>query len=173
MPWKEVPKEAIIFDPKVQSYCNNPEYLCPYYKHSWACPPEAPYLEKEIMNYAKYYLIYTKFDLTKSSENKSKNYIGYSYMRKIMEEEMEEFLQQHQNSFKESRVLWDGHCRICEKENKKCSIEENVPCRYPEKIRYSMEAVGIDVTKTVKNLNIEIEWPPVNHVYRFGLVCVK
>jgi hypothetical protein len=36
-----------------------------------------------------------------------------------------------------------------------------------------MEAVGIHVTDTVKNLNLDIEWPPTNHVYRFGLVCLK
>jgi len=33
--------------------------------------------------------------------------------------------------------------------------------------------VGIDVTQTVRKLDIDIEWPPTNHVYRFGLVCVK
>ena len=44
-------------------------------------------------------------------------------------------------------------------------------CRYSDKNRYSMEAVGIEVTKTVRALNFEIQWPPKNHVYRFGLVC--
>jgi len=173
MPWKEIIRDAIIFDPKVQSYCNNPEYLCPYYGHSWACPPEAPYLEHEIMNYDKFYLIYTKFDIKEKGNNKSKNSFKYKDMREIMEQEMEKFLNQYRNEFKEIKILWDGHCRVCEKENRKCSIEEDAPCRYPDKIRYSMEAVGIDVTQTVKNLNIDIEWPPINHVYRFGLVCVK
>ena len=44
---------------------------------------------------------------------------------------------------------------------------------YPDKKRYSMEAVGIDVTAVTKNLNIPIEWPPTNHIYRFGLICFK
>jgi predicted metal-binding protein len=173
MPWKEISKDLIIFDPIVQSYCNNPEYLCPYYGHSWACPPNAPYLEEEIMNYKKYYLIYTKFDLKGKKHNKHKKSLSYSYMRENMEYEMENFLETHREKFNELRILWDGHCRICEKEDKKCSIEDDDPCRYPDKIRYSMEAVGIDVTQTVKNVNIDIEWPPINHVYRFGLVCIK
>ena len=173
MPWKEIAKTSIIFDPIVQSYCKNPEYICPYYGHSWACPPKAPYLEKEIMNFEKFYLIYTKFEFKEKDHNKKRIGLGYSHMRGIMEQEMERFLNQYQGDLKEIKILWDGHCRICEKENKKCSIDEATPCRYPEKIRYSMEAVGIDVTKTVRNLNIDIEWPPINHVFRFGLVCSK
>ncbi|MHA1412798.1 MAG: DUF2284 domain-containing protein, partial [Promethearchaeota archaeon] len=47
------------------------------------------------------------------------------------------------------------------------------PCRYPDKIRYSMEAVGINVTETVRKLNFKIEWPPKKHVYRFGVACLK
>jgi predicted metal-binding protein len=173
MPWKEIPQEALIFDTKVQSYCNNPKYVCPYFGHSWACPPKAPYLEEEIMSYESYFLIYTKFDLKGNSMKNKKRYKGYSYMRKIMEKEIESFLKQHNDRFDELKILWDGHCRICEKENKTCSIENNIPCRYPNKIRYSMEAVGIDVTQTVKNVNLDIEWPPVNRIYRFGLICAK
>ncbi|MFW9929738.1 MAG: DUF2284 domain-containing protein, partial [Candidatus Thorarchaeota archaeon] len=127
----------------------------------------------EIMSYQKYYLIYTKFDLNKEEEKGISNQYSYNYMREIMEVEMEKFLQEYQGKLKELRVLWDGHCRICEKENKKCSIELDTSCRYPDEIRYSMEAIGIDVTKTVKNVNLDIEWPPITHIYRFGLVCAK
>ena len=173
MPWKEIPKNAIIFDPKVQSYCNNPKFKCPYYGHSWACPPEAPYLEDEIMKYENFYLIYTKLNLKNDSRKENRKKYNYNKMRKIMEREMEKFIILHQNKFNEIRILWDGHCRICEKENLKCSIDDDSPCRYPDKIRYSMEAVGINVSQTVKNVDIDIEWPPVNHVYRFGLVCSR
>ena len=61
-----------------------------------------------------------------------------------------------------------GHCDFCKW---KCPNRNSPPCRaggLP-----SMEAVGINVDKTVKNLNIEIEWPPTNFIYRFGLVCFK
>ncbi|MFW9770939.1 MAG: DUF2284 domain-containing protein, partial [Candidatus Thorarchaeota archaeon] len=51
--------------------------------------------------------------------------------------------------------------------------QSNKPCRYPNEIRYSMEAVGIDVDKTVKKLNIKLEWPPKNYAYRFSLICFK
>lgn len=173
MPWEEIPKNAIIFDPEVQTYCNNPKYRCPFYGHSWGCPPEAPYLEDEIMKYEKFYLIYIKLNLNDESRKDNRKGYNYNEMRERMEREMDKFFILHQNKFNEIRILWDGHCRICEKENEKCSINNGSPCRYPDKIRYSMEAVGIEVSQTVKNVNIDIEWPPVNHVYRFGLVCTR
>jgi len=55
----------------------------------------------------------------------------------------------------------------------KCTYDSGEPCRYPNKKRYSMEAVGIHVTNTVKDLNLDIEWPPVNYYYRFGLICIR
>ncbi len=173
MPWKEIPKDTIIFDPKVQLYCNNPKYRCPYYEHSWGCPPKAPYLEEEVMAYERYYLIYFRFDLKDKNSGKIADSPSYKDMRKVMEKEMEDFIHSHQGKSEEMKILWDGHCRTCEKEGKTCTLDEGIPCRYPDKIKYSMEAVGINVTETVKKANLDIEWPPINHVFRFGLVCEK
>ena len=63
MPFKEIKFRNIIFDPKVQTHCVNPNFQCPSYDHSWACPPVAPYLEQEVSRYKKFYLIYVRFDL--------------------------------------------------------------------------------------------------------------
>lgn len=48
--------------------------------------------------------------------------------------------------------LGAGPCYFC----KECNIEEE-QCRYPEKARPAMEACGIDVFSTVKNLGFPIE----------------
>ena len=91
-----------------------------------------------------------------------------------MEQEIHLFIDKSQNSYKERFILWDGFCRICfNKKDNGCTYDSGNPCRYPDKKRYSMEAVGIDVTNTVKKLNQAIEWPPINYAYRFGLVCFK
>ncbi|TXT59581.1 MAG: hypothetical protein BAJALOKI2v1_190005 [Promethearchaeota archaeon] len=188
MPWKRINKKDIKFDPEVQTYCVSEQFNCPNYNHSWACPPEAPYLEEEILqNYRKFYLVYSKMQLNqkitteqrsgnKSSRNRSKNLSSlqkYNLIRNKIEQEIEKFLNDPPEDFEEVRVLWDGHCRICEEQGKKCTYDEGIACRYPEKIRYSMEAVGIHVTKTVKKVDIDIEWPPRNHIYRFALICLK
>ncbi|MHA1149229.1 MAG: DUF2284 domain-containing protein [Promethearchaeota archaeon] len=54
-----------------------------------------------------------------------------------------------------------------------CTYDEGKACRYPELMRISMEASGIDVNATVKNIKINLEWPPITKSYRFSLVCLK
>ena len=183
MPAVEINVEDIIFDPKVQNYCNNSKFKCPNYGHSWACPPEAPYLEENVSRYEKFFLIYYEFNLKeyvernklefpKRSEEKIRNsFYHKDIVRDYLAKEIITFLQNYSESYNEKFILWDGYCRICFKEGKNCTYDDGIPCRYPDKKRFSMEAVGIDVDKTVKSVDIEIEWPPINYAYRFGLIC--
>lgn len=186
LPYLEIKLGDISFDPKVQTYCVNPSFKCPSYGHSWACPPEAPYLEEEVSKYQKFCLVYVKFNLSnyiqdvktkhpKRSEINIRNaFFMNNLLRDKLEQEINNFIEEDQILYKKRFVLWDGFCRICyNNTDKGCTYDSGDPCRYPDKKRYSMEAVGIEVTKTVKNLNINLEWPPKDFVYRFGLVCTK
>jgi predicted metal-binding protein len=161
-------------------------FKCPSYGHSWACPPEAPYLEEVVSTFNKFFLIYYELDINKYiqenrnvipklSEEKIKNelYTGI-FLRNRLENEIINFLDYYQSNYKEKLILWDGFCRVCSnKIDKGCTYDSGKPCRYPDKKRYSMEATGISVTDMVKRLNLNIEWPPTNYVYRFGLICFK
>ncbi|MFX1409732.1 MAG: DUF2284 domain-containing protein [Promethearchaeota archaeon] len=186
MPILKIKLEDIYFDPKVQTYCVNPNFKCPNFGHSWACPPEAPYLEEEVSKYQKFFLIYVKFNLRdyykkvkekfpKRSEESIKNaFLMKEFLRDKLEQEIVNFIEEMHSLYKKRLILWDDFCRVCYNEkDKACNYDSGNPCRYPNKIRYSMEAVGIDVTKTVKNLNFGIEWPPNDFIYRFGLICIK
>jgi predicted metal-binding protein len=186
MPSMEINFDQIVFDPEVQTYCDNPKFKCPHYGHSWCCPPSAPYLEEKISQYKKHlFLIYVKFDLKKHIKEmkveypkKKENRIWTSiyrnnFVRDYLEKEILVFLENYNETYNDKLILWDGHCKICEKEGNRCTYDSKEPCRYPKDKRYSMEAVGINVDKTVRKLNIQIEWPPTNFIYRFGLVCFK
>ncbi len=186
MPFLEIRFKDIIFDPKVQTYCINSNFKCPSYAHSWACPPETPYLEQELSQYIKFYLIYIKFNLASHIENikiknpkrNEKSIKNNLFMKNLLRDKLEQeinwFIDRYQNSYDVQLILWDGFCRLCFNEkNEGCTYDKGDPCRYPDNIRYSMEAVGIDVNQTVKNLNFNLEWPPNEFVYRFGLVCFK
>ncbi len=63
LPFHKLSFKDIEFDKKVQEYCNNPKYKCPHYGHTWSCPPEAPYLENEVSNFHKFFLIYFELSL--------------------------------------------------------------------------------------------------------------
>ncbi len=185
MPFKEIKFDDLVFDIKVQTYCNNPKFRCPNYGHSWACPPESPFLKETVSEFKKFYLIYYQFNLKeyvekeriknpKRSEKRIKeSFYREEFIRDYLEQEIIKFIRNYETPYDNMLILWDGYCRICYKERKQCTYDQKQPCRYPEKIRYSMEACGIDVNATVKKVNIELEWPPVNYSYRFGLVCYK
>jgi predicted metal-binding protein len=186
MPFLEAKLQDIIFDPKVQTYCVSPSFKCPSYGHSWTCPPEAPYMEDIVAQFKEFFLIYYQLDLSeyiknqkmvypKKSEASIKNMLYSSgFLHNKLENEILEFIEKYSKPFKEKLVLWDGYCRICSnKLDKGCTYDSGKPCRYPEERKYSMEAVGIDVTKTVSQLKLDIEWPPTNFLYRFGLICFK
>lgn len=186
MPFLKVELKDIIFDPKVQTYCVSPSYKCPSYGHSWACPPEAPYLEAEVAKFKEFYLIYYQLNLSdyikkekakypEKSEATIKNMVyTNNLLHDKLENEIIDFLDKYKKPYEEKLILWDGYCRICSnKLDKGCTYDTGKPCRYPDKRKYSMEAVGIEVTTTVANLNLNIQWPPKDFLYRFGLICFK
>lgn len=186
MPFLKIKLDDIIFDPKVQTYCVSPNYKCPSYGHSWACPPEAPYFEEIVAKFNEFYLIYYELDLNEyvaKEKNKNPNLSEKSIKDKLysgkdlrnkLEKEIYKFLENYQEKYEEKLILWDGFCRVCfNKTDKGCTYDSGNPCRYPDKKRFSMEATGIAVTDMVKKLDLNIEWPPTNYVYRFGLICFR
>ena len=187
MPSLEIKYSEIFFDPKVQTMCISPSFTCPYYNHSHSCPPVAPYLEKEISSFKKFYLIYSKTNLSEyikkikmkypnRSEFKIKNSF---YMKNLYKDdlykEVDKFLTSINNNFSETMLLYDGTCRICHnKQDGSCTFDGGKPCRYPNKKRFSMEAVGIEVIRTVYDLkHKDFEYPSKDYAYRFGLVCLR
>jgi predicted metal-binding protein len=59
-----------------------------------------------------------------------------------------------------------GFCRLCEK----CDLAS--PCKHPFEARPSMEAVGIDVVSTTKNIGLGVEFSPRDKIIVTGLVLI-
>jgi predicted metal-binding protein len=190
MPFIEIKYEDIHFDPKVQEMCVSSSFKCPFYGHSWSCPPNSPYLEKALSTYKEFFLIYSIFNLEeyiekeKESTHRSAFFIKNTFLlTKSMEsldleEEFSKFLQQYNRNFNKKLLLYDGTCRYCKIEGKEsCTYDSGKPCRFPSEKRYSMESVGIDVISTVRELKqkevIAIDYPSNKYSYRFGLACFK
>ena len=185
MPLVEIKYEDIFFDPKVQELCVSPSFTCPFYNHTWSCPPAAPYLEKAISTYEEFYLIYSKFDLEayikkerEKRPNRSEFFIKNTFLltksfeQGGLENEFKSFLAQYDKEYKKKLLLYDGTCRFCKiQKTGKCTFDSGEPCRFPKDKRYSMEAVGIEVVRTVLELKLDIEYPSNKYSYRFGLVC--
>jgi predicted metal-binding protein len=63
--------------------------------------------------------------------------------------------------------LGAGECALCQQ----CEVEK--PCKRPLDARPSMEAVGIDVYRTVKNAGLKLEWNRRDAVTLNGLVLIS
>lgn len=193
MPSKLINSDDIVFDEDIQNQCVSPGFRCPNYKSSWSCPPESPYLEKKVRSFDRFFLIYSIFNIKEYIESekkkhpkKSENLIRYSLydmtlnnkkkspLPDLLEKEVNIFVENYNQSYGEMLILWAGTCRLCpEKLNESCAYIKGKSCRFPDEIRYSMESVGIDVMKTVKNVDLPIENPSREFDYRFALICFK
>jgi len=187
MPAIEIKYSDIFFDPKVQTMCVSPSFTCPHYNHSHSCPPVAPYLEKELSSYKKFYLIFSRFNLSEYIKkekaqypNRSEQRIKFIFhmnnlYREDLKEEVENFLSENNLESEEMLLLYDGTCRIClNDQDKVCTFDSGKPCRYPDRKMVSMEAIGMEVIRTVVKLpNRDFEYPSQTYSYRFGLVCIK
>ena len=186
MPFVQISYDDLYFDPKVQEMCVAKSFTCPYYKHSWSCPPAAPYLENQIAKYDEYYLIYSRFDLEqyikqekKKNPKRSELFIKSNFFYNTMDstdldKEFEAFLDQYEKPYSEKLFLYSGTCTYCKEQDKgECTYDTGKPCRFHEQRQYSMEAVGIEVVRTVLNLNLSIDYPSTKYSYKFGLACFK
>lgn len=66
-----------------------------------------------------------------------------------------------------SLMLGCSSCGFC----KPCQKKHDKPCKYPLKMRFSIESCGVDVAKlTLKNFNIPLQWSWDN-VCEYSVVC--
>jgi len=190
MPFAQIQYEDLYFDRIVQEMCVSPNFKCPFYDHSWSCPPNSPYLEKALSTYTDFFLIYSMFHLEgyiqkeKERTNRSEFYIKNTFLltksfeAMDLEDEFSKFLKRYKKEYKKRLLLYDGTCKYCKIQNLgACTYESGKPCRFPKEMRFSMEAVGIEVISTVRELKnkqvIDIEYPSNKYSYRFGLACYK
>ena len=125
---------------------------CPNYGKKPDCPPIVPMFD-EIFDISKpVYAIFSAYDLE-------------SHVNKMEE--------RHPN-WSEAQLLnvlyWQGTAR---KQLKSCIFEFNK--EFKKKGYYSTnspEAMGVDVTKTLKNAGINLEWPARKKVYKIAMAGI-
>ena len=147
---------------RVQGYCAQ----CSNYGKVWGCPPLPSYGDDCVTGYNHVHLygIKVAFD----QELQQQEYSAEE-RTKIIERAFDEVwkdwlpaLYEMEASNPGSRVF-TGRCRLCRP--MKCSRVEGKPCRHPDKMRHSLEAVGFDVEKSVRELlGIELQWSDGKHL---------
>lgn len=141
----------------IENYVNVEEFLkyceeCPNYGNVWSCPPYDFSPEEYWKEFSMIHLIARKIIFDKDmSQNDCMNIIFE------VKSEMSRELYEMEKQFPGSKALSAGSCGLCA--DKGCGRREGEPCRYPEKMRYSIESIGGNVGLTASKLmGIELEW---------------
>ena len=140
-----------------EKYVNVAEFLeyckvCPNYDRLWSCPSYDFSQEAYWKEYRELFILGYKicFDEAVSKEE------SMEIMEKVKADIGKELFELEE-IFPGSISLSAGSCSVCGKQN--CTRPSGKPCRYPDKLRYSIESIGGNVGKTVHDLlGIELEW---------------
>ena len=162
----------------VRDYINIEEFVeycreCPNHDQRWACPE----FDFDVLGY---WQSHETLKLIAEEIIFDEEYAG----KKYEDEELKEIIRNSMGPVKDKRTaelfeeekkypgsvsLSAGSCHLCDK----CTRPEGLPCKYPEKLRYSIEALGGNVGMTIEKLmGIHIEWMEENTLpSKFVLVC--
>lgn len=178
--------DQLVFE-DTQQYCLNPlknGKPCPAYGKNWACPPVSPtYLQtqQKLKHYKEFRVIIYEYNLLAWKEQlrqkhpawddrklqcnatNSHLYNGIIYwgLRKLLKPYLKT---------PSLYVLANADCRRC---RKGCAKKMQQPCRHPKERLYSMEASGINVDATLRNIGYILQWINKERVCQVGLICFK
>ena len=129
---------TLEFRKDVRDMCN--PQSCPNYDKRWSCPPavaDLPVLAEKIENYSRGLLVQTVRPREDSFD--------FEAMIEAAELHKQRFADMTVQLWKEFADVWPmsaGACEIC----KECTYPDQ-PCRFPDKMFSSMEALGLYVAK--------------------------
>ena len=148
MPWIEVKP---VIDSKMRGLCVKPYPLhpkgCPNFNKKHGCPPQAPHFKN---NYSSVYAIYNIFDFKAHTDKMRLKHKDWSE-RQVR-----------------CVLYWQGTARKALRREIKSFLRQH----RDYKIIGCPEAQGVNLTETMKNSGIILEWPPVNISYQI-ILAVK
>ncbi len=155
----EIKTSDFCFEQRVELKC----FYCSNYNKKWTCPPKIP-----------------KVDYKTIIQNEYKEGLIIRYSEEITKETFQEVRLRTTNMLHKilldaEKFLYDrnvimvlsfigGSCKLC-KNN--CNPQK---CNNPQLARIPMEATGINVVKTLKKINIDVDFPIENNLSRYGLL---
>lgn len=178
---------SIVVDERVQLKCRYPP--CVNYGRNLMCPPYTLTAKefREILEKYKHAVIF-QVDKTIDKEiqeyikNKEANLLDLTKDEKFAETVMEKLAgnevsdvnkiistierEAFKRGYRLTLGLTCGPCRLCEK------CDPKNLCKHPFEARPSMEAMGIDVSKTAENAGFKIQWGTKESMNLTALVLI-
>jgi predicted metal-binding protein len=177
---KEIDKSTLFFDERVGEWCQkkypgNPKG-CKNYGNSILCPPKSPFLKKEILSYPYHILFCALIDFKGYKKEMSERSSKYTDKQNACCYYYQGSLKKHFYNFVMDHCKYNYPCDLLlgcghgfGPYNEKYSEAQNaIEGKY--KI-YAMEAVGINVVKTVRHNELEMVFPPKDQILFCSLLC--
>lgn len=122
---------------------------CKNYNTKYCCPPHSPHFETVCRDYKKIVVNLLKVDMTVYKKVfhsvRMVNNVQKALQRRVIDQVVS----------KEEFVLENGSCRLC----KQCTMIDNLPCKHPDKMRFSLEATGINVNELcISAYGFPLDW---------------
>ena len=140
---------------KYMEYCR----ACPRYNTVWSCPPLDVDAEEYLSRFEWMNVVGAKINLERhvmeeaDTADKIKA-VGWRIVSEV-KWHVEDKLRKLEKELPGSISLSSGGCDLC----RECSRKEGQTCRQPDKMRYSLDAFGFDLSAITQDmLEIEIQW---------------
>lgn len=152
----EIDKNDIVFEESVKMNC----FYCAKYNNNFKCPPNIPQINfvKMISEYEHVFIVYTKFKIDDVERTRRESSI---YLHNAMIA-MEKELWKHNNSTALSFI--GGSCKLC------ANGCDDKKCRNPYLARTPVEALGINIIKTVRKYGIKVYFYNIKEMLRIGML---
>lgn len=143
----KVETDKTLFSDMCRSGCKN-------FNGKYCCPPNSPDFLSCIRGYGSLLVLMFMIDLNQLSEYGYKDYHRLRIGNAVIKPRIEKVMRSLERDIG-GRFLGTGACRLC----KPCRRKIGEPCKYPDKMRFSLESVGVDCDKLTRELfNIPLLW---------------
>lgn len=140
---KDVKTQKELFSNMCKSGCKN-------FNKKYSCPPCSPGFHSCTKGYALLLVLLLRIRL-----NQLKDYRDYHKLRvgnAVIKPRIEKVMRALETN---NKFLGTGACRLC----KPCKKALNKPCRYPDKMRFSLESLGVDCNQLTEDVfNFPLLW---------------
>jgi predicted metal-binding protein len=141
-----------VIDPSVRGLCTKPyeghPRGCPNFKHKEGCPPRVPLFFNYFDRDKSVWAIFRVFDLEVHVQRMKRTHPSWSD--------------------RQARccLYWQGGVLKLLRKQVNSLLDEN----WSLEVTYCPEAMGVDVTATMKQVGIELEWPPRRLVMKIAMI---
>lgn len=140
---------------RIRQYCTQ----CPSFGKVWSCPP-FDYDARDVSNgFATVSVTGTTIEFDEQTRaacatHEQSAAAGREAMTQVWQSLLPQLYEQ-ERSVPGSRCF-TFRCTLC---SERCSRADGLPCRHPDRMRHSLEAVGFDVVAITRDLlGIELQW---------------